>query len=57
MNAPLPDAFRNATVRFQAGAYQQDSSGAGTASPDDGARVTFYALSIGTGAAPPPPTP
>ncbi len=57
VNAPLPDAFRNATVRFQAGAYQQDSSAGGSSSPDDGARVTFYALSIGTGAAPPPPTP
>jgi len=42
--APLPAAFRAATVRFQAGAYQQDSSDAATAAPDDGARVTFYAL-------------
>jgi Alginate lyase len=43
MNAPLPDAFRGATVRFQAGAYQQGRSGHGAAA-DDGARLTFFAL-------------
>ena len=47
MNAPLPAAFRGATVRFQAGAYQQDSSGTTAPGPDDGARVTFSALSAG----------
>jgi Alginate lyase len=40
---PLPPAFYGATVRFQAGAYQQ-SLLLGTAGPDDGARVTFSAL-------------
>jgi hypothetical protein len=41
--APVPPAFRDATVRFQAGDYQQaDANGSG--SVDDGARVTFYAL-------------
>jgi hypothetical protein len=43
MNAPLPDAFRGATVRFQAGAYQQGLSGHG-ATAGDGARLTFSAL-------------
>jgi len=37
----IPDAYRNATVRFQAGNYQQGESSSGA---DDGARVTFYAL-------------
>ena len=41
--AAVPDGFRGATVRFQAGAYQQSDST--TAAADDGARVTFYALS------------
>jgi Alginate lyase len=36
------DAFRGATVRFQAGAYQQGRSGHGAAA-DDGARLTFFA--------------
>jgi hypothetical protein len=40
---PLPPAFAGATVRFQAGAYQQSIS-TGTAAADDGARVTFSAL-------------
>ena len=31
--APLPAAFRDATVRFQAGAYQQDSSDDGHRGP------------------------
>jgi hypothetical protein len=43
MNAPLPDAFRGAAVRFQAGAYQQGRAGHGAAA-DDGARLTFFAL-------------
>jgi hypothetical protein len=47
VNAPLPEPFREATVRFQAGAYQQDDA-EDTTGPDDGARVTFYALSTGT---------
>jgi Alginate lyase len=41
--APLPDAFRGATVRFQAGAYEQGLAGHG-AQADDGARLTFSAL-------------
>lgn len=52
VTAPVPAAFRGATVRFQAGAYQLDSPESGTASPSDGARVTFYGLSTG----PPPAT-
>jgi hypothetical protein len=44
-NAPVPDAFRGAPVRFQAGDYQQADSVAGAA-PDDGARVTFRALTV-----------
>jgi hypothetical protein len=44
--APVPAAFSGATVRFQAGAYQQDVSPGTTAAPDDGARVTFSALTI-----------
>lgn len=51
-DAPVPAAFQNATVRFQAGAYQQDVTAAGSTGPDDGARVTFYALGTGTAAAP-----
>ena len=46
VNAPLPEPFRDATVRFQAGAYQQDDA-EDTTGPDDGARVTFYALTPG----------
>lgn len=72
VDAPLPGAFAGATVRFQAGAYQQsgnDTSGlsgnvstgtdpaATPSGPDDGARLTFYALQTGPGAAPAPPTP
>jgi Alginate lyase len=45
-NGPLPPAFAGETVRFQAGAYQQSIS-SGTAAPDDGARVTFSALTVG----------
>ncbi len=44
-DAPLPAAFRGATVRFQAGAYQLSSAAPGTAADGDGARVTFYSLS------------
>ncbi len=43
MNAPIPAAFHGATVRFQAGAYQQGLAGRGTVK-DDGARLTFSAL-------------
>jgi Alginate lyase len=43
LNARLPDAFRGASVRFQAGAYQQGHSGHG-AGAEDGARLTFFAL-------------
>lgn len=43
-SAPIPTAFTAAPVRFQAGAYQQADSTADSASPDDGARVTFSAL-------------
>jgi Alginate lyase len=53
MSAPVPASFSGATVRFQAGAYQQASSKQGTVDAGDGARVTFCALSAGTGA----PTP
>lgn len=43
LNAPLPPSFRGATVRFQAGAYQQGLSGHG-ATAGDGARLSFSAL-------------
>jgi hypothetical protein len=42
--APVPAPFAGATVRFQAGAYQQADSTGTTAAPDDGAKVTFSAL-------------
>ena len=51
-SAPVPAAFAGATVRFQAGAYQQAPSAGNTAAPDDGARVTFSSINVGTGAAP-----
>jgi hypothetical protein len=50
---PIPAAFKGATVRFQAGDYQQaDSTGADTSSAaadahtggQDGGRVTFFSL-------------
>jgi hypothetical protein len=44
--APVPPAFAGATVRFQAGAYQQAVSAGATAAPDDGAKVTFSKLDI-----------
>lgn len=43
--APVPAAFAGASVRFQAGAYQQAPSAQG-ASPGDGARVTFSAITV-----------
>jgi hypothetical protein len=51
-SAPVPAAFAGATVRFQAGSYQQAPSSA-TAAPDDGARVTFSALGVGPSAVAP----
>jgi hypothetical protein len=51
-SGPVPAAFAGASVRFQAGAYQQASSTQGAAPADDGARVTFYALSTEGGSAP-----
>ena len=45
ITAPIPSAFRNATVRFQAGAYQQGEKSSGA---EDGARVTFYSLTEGS---------
>jgi hypothetical protein len=50
--APVPAAFAGASVRFQAGAYQQAPSATAAAGPDDGARVTFSALTVGPGARP-----
>jgi Alginate lyase len=47
IDAPVPDAFRDATVRFQAGAYQLADSTSGPAADTDGARVTFSALTAG----------
>ena len=51
-STPVPAAFSGASVRFQAGAYQQAPSAGNTAAADDGARVTFSAIDVGTGAAP-----
>ncbi len=48
-NAPVPAAFGGATVRFQAGAYQQADSTGGGVAPDDGARVTFQELTVDPG--------
>lgn len=45
-SAPVPAAFRGAPVRFQAGAYQQADSATRSATPDDGARVTFHTLTV-----------
>jgi Alginate lyase len=47
-NAPVPPAFSGESVRFQAGAYQQADSTNGGASPDDGARLTFQELTVGS---------
>jgi len=41
ITAAIPQPFRGATVRFQAGAYQQGDSSSGAT---DGARLTFYTL-------------
>ena len=43
---PIPAPFQGATVRFQAGAYQQGEAGQGGAE-DDGARVNFFTLDEG----------
>jgi Alginate lyase len=48
--APLPPAWAGATVRFQAGSYQQSDSAA-RSTDDDGARVTFFQLDTQPGAA------
>jgi hypothetical protein len=49
VTAPVPAAFIGATVRFQAGDYQQaDNPG----SPTDGGRVVFHQLAEAPGAAP-----
>lgn len=53
-DAPLPAAFRDATVRFQAGAYQQDSTD-DDPGPEAGARVTFTSLVAGSATAAPLP--
>lgn len=45
--AQVPAAFVGASVRFQAGAYQQAPSATGGSGPDDGARVTFSAITVG----------
>jgi hypothetical protein len=47
-NAPVPAPFSGATVRFQAGAYQQADSTGGGAATDDGARVIFQELTVGS---------
>ena len=41
---PIPMPFRGATVRFQAGDYQQGDPGSGGCTGRDGALVTFAAL-------------
>lgn len=48
VNAPVPAAFSEDSVRFQAGDYQQANSKGAVAAPDDGARVTFHELTVGT---------
>jgi hypothetical protein len=47
-SAAIPAPFKGATVRFQAGAYQQGEGGNGSAA--DGARLTFFTLDEGAGA-------
>ena len=44
--ARIPPTFIGAPVRFQAGDYQQADSTTGGSGPDDGARVTFHALTV-----------
>jgi Alginate lyase len=51
-SAPVPAAFSGASVRFQAGAYQQAPSATAPAAADDGARVTFSALTVAAAAPP-----
>jgi len=41
ITAPVPDAFRGATVRFQVGDYQQADL---TQGENDGSRVTYYQI-------------
>ena len=48
-SAPVPAAFSGASVRFQAGAYQQAPSATAAAAPGDGARVTFSAVAVRPG--------
>jgi Alginate lyase len=55
VDTPLPPAFRDATVRFQAGAYQQDSTESDAGGPDDGARITFSTLATTSATAAPLP--
>jgi hypothetical protein len=50
---PIPAPFHGATVRFQAGAYQQGEAGGGGDS--DGARVNFFSLDEGPGGRAPAP--
>jgi Alginate lyase len=52
--SPVPAPFAGADVRFQVGAYQQAES-TGDAAPDDGARVTFSAITTSKEAAPATP--
>lgn len=47
--APVPPAFVGATLRFQAGNYQQADRPGG---PEDGGRVVFHSLTEAAGAAP-----
>jgi hypothetical protein len=54
--APVPEAFSGADVRFQVGAYQQAESNDST-SADDGARITFTAITTSKKAAPATSTP
>ena len=46
VRAPVPAPFRDATVRFQAGSYQQSDDPQGD---DDGGRVVFHELAESTG--------
>ncbi len=50
-SVPVPAAFSGATVRFQAGAYQQAPS-SDSAADTEGARVTFSAINVGPPARP-----
>ncbi len=46
---PIPQTFRNAAVRFQAGAYQQDAVRGGD---QDGIRLTYFTLREAPGGGP-----